>query len=101
MIKEILEKSGYLVKTVTDGANALDECSQNEFDLITLDINMPTFSGYDFLTLLKRKSNPSIKIIYVTVDPEEEVDKKGVEGFVHKPFTEEQLLAEVKRVLGE
>ncbi len=98
-IKTALEKGGYEVETATNGARALDLTKADKFDLITVDINMPTVSGYDLLRLLKDKINGKSKIIYITIVPKKNVDLSNVDGFVQKPFGSANLLKEVKKVL--
>ena len=51
-----LEKKGYEVITVSNGTDAIDECSRHNFDLVLLDEMMPGISGletvsYTHLTL--------------------------------------------------
>ena len=42
-----LEKKGYDVTTVTNGYDALDKCTEVDFDLVLLDENMPGISGLE------------------------------------------------------
>ena len=53
MITQTLEKAKYEVVGVTNGAKAYDTTKQEIFDLIMMDIKMPTLSGYDLLRLLR------------------------------------------------
>ena len=99
-IKSVLSKEGYVVKTVSNGARALDVLKVGKFDLILIDIKMPTLSGYDLLRLLREKYNHKIKMIYVTIVPKQGVEMTDIDGFVQKPFSPEILLKEVKKVLG-
>ena len=65
-----------------------------------IDIKIPTLSGYDILRLSREKVNHSVKMIYVTIVPEKEVDTSDVDGFIQKPFSPEDFVAKVKEVLG-
>ena len=98
-VRLILEKSGYGAVPATNGAKALDMLKGNGFDLILLDVRMPTLSGYDLLRLLRERLNHHVKIAYVTIVPKEEVDLDGIDGFVQKPFSPATLLSEVKKML--
>jgi len=100
-MKKILENNKYQVVTVNDGAKAYDLVKKNGFDLILIDIKMPTLSGYDLLRLMREKVSHKVAMIYVSIVPESEVDMENVDGFVQKPFSSKSLLAEVKRVLEE
>jgi len=98
VIKTILEKEGYKVVTATNGAHAIDSLKSNGFDLVCIDIQMPTLSGYDLLKLMRERLNHKTPMIYITIVPRKEVDLEDIDGFVQKPFGPEALLKEVKMV---
>ena len=62
-VKEILEKEGYEVQTSKDGAEALDVVSEHSCDLVLIDIQMPTLSGYDLMRLMREKIDNKICVI--------------------------------------
>ena len=97
--KSLLEKSGYSVVPATNGAKAMDLLKGGGVDLLLLDIQLPTLSGYDLLSLLKGRQDGRMKIIYISIVPRKDVDMAGVDGFIQKPFSPSSLLGEVKRVL--
>jgi CheY-like chemotaxis protein len=99
LIKEALEEGGYEVFISTDGRQAMDLIAHQEIALVLLDIRMPELSGYDLLRMLRERMNGTIKIMFVTVVPKNDVKFDGADGFVQKPFSKERLLAEVTRVL--
>ena len=98
-IKTILEKEGCEVVIATDGAKALEMLIGDGFSLILIDIQMPTLSGYDLLRLMRARLNHKVKMIYVSIVPEQEVDMDDIDGFVQKPFTPETLMSKVNEVL--
>ena len=98
-IKEILENKGYKVSTAMSGKNAINLLKKRKFDLITIDILMPKLSGYDLLRILRKKYNSKIPMIYVTIVPKKEVDLDGIDSFVQKPFSPNELIAEVKAAI--
>ena len=100
-MKELLEKEGYKVEAVTNGAKALDVLVGNGFDLILIDIKMPTLSGFDLLRLLRERLNHKVKMVYVSIVPEKEVEMDNVDGFIQKPFSPETFIKKIKEVLGE
>ena len=97
-MKTVLQKE-YEVITADNGAEALDILKGDGFSGILIDVQMPTLSGYDLLRLMREKVNHSVKMIYVTIIPKQEVNLEDIDGFVQKPFSPETLLAEVNRVL--
>ena len=100
-MKQILENKGYEVTAVADGAIAYDHVENDDFDLVLLDIKMPTLSGYDLLKLLRSKLNHNIKLVYITIIPKQEVDMTDADGVVQKPFSPESLLQVVNEQLGD
>lgn len=100
-MKELLEKNKYYVEIATNGAQALDLIDSKHFDLILLDVKMPTLSGYDLLMLLREKLDGKTKMIFVTILKKSKVDLEDIDGFVQKPFTEKALLNEVKKVVNK
>ena len=98
--KKILEEDGYHVSTIDNGSDALDELKSKSFDLVLLDINMPTFSGRDFLVLLKSSIKDKTPVVYISAVPRKDVNMRGVAGFVQKPYGKEALTDMVNQVLG-
>ena len=99
-MRMILEKQGYKVTTSSNGTKALGLLTKNGFDLILIDIKMPSLSGYDLLRLLREKINHDAKMVYVSIVPEKEVVMDDIDGFIQKPFSPESFLKGVKKVLG-
>ena len=99
LMKSALEEGGFEAFISTDGKQAMDLIARQEIALVLLDIRMPEVSGYDLLRMLRERMDGTIKIIFVTVVPKNDVKFDGVDGFVQKPFSKERLLAEINRVL--
>lgn len=95
----LLERNGYQVKAVTDGAQALDAINKAKFDLVLVDILMPILSGYDLLILMKERLEEDTKVVYVSIVPKTEVNMKGTDGFIQKPFSPESFISVVKPIL--
>ena len=98
-MKTILENEGYSVVAVEGGSKALEALTGNGFDMILIDIQMNTLSGYDLLRLLREKLNHKVKMVYVTIVPEKEVNMSDIDGFIQKPFEPDHFLAFVKSSL--
>lgn len=99
IMKKALEKEKYGVETATNGAQAIDLAYNEKFDMIIIDIMMPTLSGYDILRLLREKFDGKCKMLYVSVVPKKNVDMTHADGFIQKPFTNKSFVTEVKKVL--
>ncbi|NSW92741.1 MAG: PAS domain S-box protein [Firmicutes bacterium] len=100
--KRVLLKNGYKTLTAGDGQEAID-IYLNEWekiDLVVLDLTMPKLSGKDVLVALK-EINPSVKVLltsgYLFNDFKEPFFPEC--EFLHKPFTEGELLSQLKSLL--
>ena len=51
------------------------------------------------LRLMRERLNHKVKMIYVSIVPEKEVNMDNIDGFIQKPFSPESLIAGVKKVL--
>ena len=106
VIKLILEKEGYKVIEAASGKECLTKLKKKTPDLILMDIMMPGMSGWDTVTAIKKnKKWDKIKICFLSVVEVSEERKKalkdsGVQGYLMKPFTKEQLVKEVKKLVG-
>lgn len=65
LFQSALIKSGYTVKGVSDGKEALDELDRNYYDLIISDIMMPVMDGYELVRNLRECGN-NIPIMMIT-----------------------------------
>ncbi|MEN0020996.1 MAG: response regulator [Planctomycetota bacterium] len=101
--KNILAQLGYSnVVEACDGQDALSKVAAAEPDLILLDWNMPNMDGLTFLKNF-RKTNQTCVVIMVTTEAEKarvvEAIKAGVNNYVVKPFTPEDLSARITETL--
>ncbi|MCJ7746110.1 MAG: response regulator [Desulfobacterales bacterium] len=104
-LKFILESAGHeVVGLAKDGKEALELYIKLKPDLVILDILM---AGMDGISSLKgiMKENPSAKVMMVTALGHEAKRKEAMDlaasGFIRKPFTREEIIAEVERVMGK
>lgn len=92
-----------LVATASNGQEALDQFAQTKPDLVTMDITMPQMDGLTCLTQLLAV-NPAVRVIVISAlaDPATGLKalKLGAKSFLPKPFTETQLVDEIRRVAG-
>jgi CheY-like chemotaxis protein len=102
--KELLELNGFEVATAKNGQDGLGLIAQNNFDLILCDIHMPQVNGYDVFN--KMKSDPQlskIAIVFISASVQHteksEAIKMGIDGFIEKPFSEDDLLKTIKSVI--
>ena len=96
----------YEVKSIFDSQEALKEIYENEYDLIILDVKLPSIDGFTLAKEIRKfKSTP---IIFLTsLDSEKDVEKgflSGGDDYIKKPFSLKELKyridAILKRVYG-
>jgi CheY-like chemotaxis protein len=105
LLSRLLTSEGHIVRTVTDGTEALAEVQTMLPDLILLDIMMPGMDGYETCQRLKANGQTkNIPIIFISALAETEdlvqAFKSGGVDYVTKPFQIEEVLARVKTHLA-
>ena len=104
LVRFTLTEAGYQVTDAVDGRDALAKLSVAP-NLVLTDLNMPNLDGIGLIRALS--ANPVCKgvpILMLTTESHDEKKREGkaagATGWIVKPFTPEQLLAVVKKVLG-
>ena len=105
MVSFTLQAAGYEVITAVDGKDALAKVNGGAIHLVITELNMPNLDGIGLIRQLRADARHKfLPIIMLTT--ESQVEKKqegkaaGATGWIVKPFTPEQLVAVVKKVLG-
>ena len=96
-----LQYEGYSVEKTPDGRIGLDKAVNGGFDLIILDVMLPSINGMEVLRRLRQSS--AIPVIMLTAK-DEITDKVmgldiGADDYMTKPFAIEELLARIRTVL--
>jgi len=105
VMKDLLERDGYVVAEARDGVQALDEADRHAPDIIVLDLNLPGLDGYSVLQQLRsRPATRGIPVMVLTAkgdeDNEVRVFELGADDFITKPFRARALSARLEAVLG-
>jgi CheY-like chemotaxis protein len=101
----LLEKQGYRVQVADDGQGAL-QCMQAETpDLVITDVEMPGLDGFELTRRLHAQPRwARVPVIMITSSDEKhraEATAAGVSVLLGKPYAEEDLLAQVRQLLGQ
>lgn len=104
LIRSALEGHGLQVRTATNGAAALLSVHEERPDLIILDVMMPVLDGFQTLDALQEdEETKDIPVIMLTArSSDRDVAqgwRSGVTSYLTKPFSIDQLLKLVTRVL--
>ena len=102
LLNQILQRAGYQVHQVKDGATLKEAFDRIQPDVVLLDYKLPDATGLDLLPLIK-KEWPEAEVVMLTghasYDVAVEAIKRGAFHFQEKPFEQEGLLNLVKRAL--
>ena len=93
-----------LIGTAGDGEAALAIFTDELPDVVTLDITMPKMDGLSCLDkMMHIKPDTKIIVISALKDPATGIQaiKKGAVGFLSKPFSQDELIEEMKLCIGE
>lgn len=93
-----LEHEGYLATTCADGREALSLALERDFDLIVLDVMLPSLNGIEVLRRLRQSKQTPVIILTAR---DQVVDKVtgldiGADDYMTKPFAIEELLARIR-----
>jgi DNA-binding response OmpR family regulator len=101
-LKDLLASSGYNVETSQDGADAQNRAEAEAFDLIVLDVMLPSRNGFDVAKAL-RKNGIQTPILMLTARSElnNKVQgfKSGADDYLTKPFEPSELLVRIEALI--
>ena len=108
VVRGLLEQQGHHVNYVGNGLAAMTELAQGEYHAMLLDLDLPGVDGFQIARLIRQREDAAahLPIIAITArsggDEEERAKAAGMDGFLRKPLTGEQLaeaLLGVRRVV--
>ena len=102
-LKAALEAETYSVVHADNGEEGLRIASEEQFDLLLLDLVLPGLAGLEVCRRL-RERRVMTPLIFITGEKKEEIDKVlglelGGDDYITKPFGTRELLARIKAVL--
>ncbi|MFW6113724.1 MAG: response regulator [Actinomycetota bacterium] len=103
LVSRWLERSGFSVQEAKDGAEAVEKIKDQPPDIILADIRMPKIDGIELARIIKSE-HPEIKVILMTAysSPQTiaQARREGVDDYLEKPFTKDQVEKITLRVLS-
>ena len=101
LVSRILKRHGFIVDAVHDGAEAIEQLLQHDYDLITLDLMMPRIDGYAvvrYLTDHMPETLPRVIIMTACGSKAVETVCPPVARVIEKPFDINQLLVQASEL---
>lgn len=105
LVGMILEAEGFTVSKALNGTEGIKMAQKEHPDLVLLDIMMPEMDGWVVYRKLKEdKKTKDIPVAMLTVkaqtiDKEMALDVIGVEDYITKPFTPDELVERVQKLV--
>ena len=101
LLHDFIQEAGHSVILASDGVEALAKYSEQDFDLVLLDIMLPKIDGYGVCEVIRQKSD--VPIIMLTALDGEENQIRGLDlqadDYITKPFSMPVLLRKIAAVL--
>jgi len=100
ILADFLSMEGYVVRTVGDGQEALEELGRRHYNMVITDLKMPRLGGLELLGEISRRGLRVLTVImtgFGTVETAIDAMKKGAYDYILKPFKVEEVIHIVKR----
>jgi DNA-binding response OmpR family regulator len=94
----MLERAGFVVEEAADAGAGLVRARASAFALVLLDVTLPDREGTEIVPEL-RVVAPTARLVLTSGKAEEDVPNHGADGYLPKPFSNDQLLTTVRSAL--
>ena len=101
MLSEYLDAEHFEVKSVHDGGDALAELQANTFEILILDVMLPSVGGFDVLRTLGAAYPTPILMLTARGDDVDRIVglELGADDYLSKPFNPRELVARIRAIL--
>ncbi|MBU0730949.1 MAG: response regulator transcription factor [Proteobacteria bacterium] len=99
---DVLVFNGYEAEGADDGARGLDKALRGRYDLIILDVMLPSMDGFAICSRVREKKPAQAIIMLTAKGAEEDIVtgfNSGADDYIHKPFSLRELMVRVEAVL--
>lgn len=101
-LSEALSKAGYTVDVVNDGREGYENAVSGIYDIVILDLMLPTMNGYEVLAAIRREGQEvPVLILSAKTELEDKVEgfTLGADDYVTKPFEVKELLMRIQAIV--
>ena len=101
LIQEHLEEQGHIVDHFIDGEDAEDAILSKKYDLLLLDVNVPSINGFELLKSMRERKDMTPAIMLTSRNSSLDVKEGfeyGCDDYIKKPFEFEELDARIDHV---
>lgn len=100
----LLTREGWRVSHLAEGTEALDRVHADRPDLVILDHMLPGMSGLEILSALRADPRTrALPVMMLTARGRDRdlAEQAGADRFISKPFSNAEILAEVRALMGQ
>lgn len=96
-----LSHEGYKTEMCNDGKEGLEKAIEKDYDMIILDLMLPTLNGLEVCRRLRKSKNTPIIMLTARDNVMDKVSglQMGADDYIVKPFAIEELLARIETIL--
>ncbi len=101
MLREYLEREGFVVETASNGADGLDRALSERHDVVILDVMLPRLNGIEVLRRIRQSSAVPVLMLTAKGDQVDRVVglELGADDYVAKPYYPRELVARLRAIL--
>lgn len=102
-LRLFFESEGCKITALETAEEGLDLIKHHYFDIIIIDFRLPGMDGIEFIKRLSTKQSNSLKMLitaYGNRDVLSRAQKAGIQEFIAKPFTSEDIEASLRRLIS-
>jgi two-component system, OmpR family, response regulator CpxR len=101
LLVEFLKREGFALECEHDGKRGLERALKGGYDLVLLDVMLPSLDGFEILRMLRKESR--VPVLMLTARGED-VDRiigleLGADDYLPKPFNPRELAARIRAIL--
>jgi len=101
LMRDYFAQQGFRIEAAHDGRQGLARSIDGTFDLIILDVMLPSLDGFEVLRQLRKRSETPVIMLTARTAESDRVAglNSGADDYLPKPFGPEELLARIRAVL--